>query len=168
MKKDYNKLKKSELITIIEVLLSKHPENRQIVDAYPMKKAPDFNAVLKCIEKEMANHTGSALKAYQTYQAFKHKHMGSPELMKLAKEFADYLFEEIDAYSNPPDDIIDLTREVFGDVCRLASSLNQKEEIIALTNTMYTSIDHENIIDAFHDIISYYDLFEVIEGEDKL
>jgi len=161
--KDLSKLKKNELITILKTILNDHPEYYYLLNDEKMVKQT-YNKVLKVIEKEMANHTGSVLKAYQVYGQYKLKDGDSKSLMELAFEFAGYLFEEIDTYgSEIPDNILDMTLEVFEDACRLGVKYHQASRVRHLYDLLNSSIYQDEVALEFQDIMSYCDAYDLLE-----
>ena len=111
--KNLDKLTKRELIKILKTILKDHPEYFSLIKE---TKITTLNPkkVLRAIEKEVANHIGSVLKAYQVYQGYKINDSKSKSLMRIAYEFAGYLFEEIDAYGGKPrEELVDIALEVF-------------------------------------------------------
>jgi hypothetical protein len=137
--KNLSKLKKDELIKILTTILKDHPEYNYLVNDEKISKE-NPNKVLKAIEREIANHTGSVLKAYQVYGNYKLNDRESKSLMHIAFEFAEYLFEEIDAYGGEiSDDILDITTEVFEDACRLGVKYNQGSSLKKIYKSMHSS-----------------------------
>ncbi|MDA3932613.1 MAG: hypothetical protein PF513_07760 [Tenericutes bacterium] len=159
--KNLSKLKKDELIKILKMILKDHPEYNYLVNDVEIIKQ-DSKKVLKAIEREIANHTGSVLKAYQVYGNYKLNDGESKSLMYIAFEFAGYLFEEIDAYGGEiPDDILDITLEVFEDACRLGLEYNQASSINQLYSSLHSSIYNDDIVQEFHDIMSYCGVYDL-------
>lgn len=161
--KSLNKLKKDELIKILTTILKNHPEYHYLVNDVEII-TEDHNKVLKAIEKEIANHTGSVLKAYQAYGNYKLNDKESKSLMHIAFEFAKYLFEEIDAYGGEiPDDILDITTEVFEDACRLGVKYNQTSSLKKMYKSMHSSIYDDDIAIEFQDIMSYCGVYDFLD-----
>jgi hypothetical protein len=161
--KNLSKLKKEELIKILTTILKDHPEYHYLVNDVKIIKQ-DPNKVLKAIEKEIANHTGSVLKAYQVYENYKLNDRASKSLLHIAFEFAGYLFEEIDAYGGEiPDDILDITLEVFEDACRLGVKYHQTSSINQLYDSLNSSIYNFDVIEEFQDVMSYCGAYDLLD-----
>lgn len=161
--KNLGKLKKDELIKILKIILEEHPEYLHLVNDVEIIKE-DHNKVLKAIEREIANHTGSFLKAYQVYGNYKLNEGESKSLMHIAFEFAGYLFEEIDAYgSEVPVDILDITLEVFEDACRLGVKYNQGLSVKKIYKSMHSSICDDDVAIEFQDIMSYCGAYDFLD-----
>ncbi|MCF7924772.1 MAG: hypothetical protein K9L64_06700 [Candidatus Izimaplasma sp.] len=161
--KNLNKLTKNELIKILKTILKEHPEYFSLIKETKItSKNPD--KVLNAIEKEVANHTGSVLKAYQIYQGYKTTDSKSKSFMRIAYEFSGYLFEEIDAYgSEAIEELVDITLEVFEDVCCLAIEHKDAAIINSLYESLHSSIYNDDIIEGFHEVMSYCGGFELLD-----
>ncbi len=161
--KNLNKLTKNELIKILKTILKDHPKYVSLIkEEKIISKDPE--KVLKAIEKEVANHTGSVSKAYHVYQGYKINDSKSKSFMRIAYEFAGYLFEEIDAYGGEPtEELVDITLEVFEDACCLACEYKNAFIINALYESLHSSIYNDDIIEEFHDVMSYCGGFELLD-----
>lgn len=161
--KNLDKLTKRELIKILKTILKDHPEYFSLIKE---TKITTLNPkkVLRAIEKEVANHTGSVLKAYQVYQGYKINDSKSKSLMRIAYEFAGYLFEEIDAYGGEPrEELVDIALEVFEDACCLACEYKDASIVNSLYESLHSSIYNDDIIEEFHDVMSYCGGFELLD-----
>ena len=84
--------------------------------------------------------------------------------MGIAYEFAGYLFEEIDAYGGEPtEELVDITLEVFEDACCLAGEYKDAVIINTLYESLHSSIYNDDIVEAFHDVMSYCGGFELLD-----
>lgn len=161
--KNLNKLTKNELINILKTILKDHPEYfSHIEEAEITTENPE--KVLKAIEREVANHTGSVLKAYQIYQGYKTNDSKSKSFMRIAYDFAGYLFEEIDAYSGEPtEELVDIALEVFEDAYFLAVEYKDASIVNSLYESLHSSIYNDDIIEEFHDVMKYCGGFELLD-----
>ena len=161
--KNLDKLTKRELIKILKTILKDHPEYFSLIKETKITTVnPEI--VLKAIEKEVANHTGSVLKAYQVYQGYKINDSKSKSFMRIAYEFASHLFVEIDLYGGEPtEELVDITLEVFEDACCLACEYKDASIINALYESLHSSIYNDDIIEEFHDVMSYCGGFELLD-----
>jgi hypothetical protein len=161
--KNLDKLTKRELVKILKTILKDHPEYVSLIKETKITTVnPEI--VLKAIEKEVANHTGSVLKAYQVYQGYKISDSKSKSFMEIAYEFASYLFEEIDAYGGEPtEELLDIVLEVFEDACCLACEYKDASIINALNESLHSSVYNDDIIEEFHDVMSYCGGFELLD-----
>lgn len=161
--KNLDKLSKNELIKILKTILKDHPEYFSLIKETKITTV-NPEKVLKDIEKEVANHTGSVLKAYQIYQDYKINDSKSKSFMEIAYEFAGYLFEEIDAYGGEPrEELVDIALEVFEDACCLACEYKDAVKINSLYESLHSSIYTDDIVEAFHDVMSYCGCFELLD-----
>ncbi|MDY0139653.1 MAG: hypothetical protein RBR50_08130 [Candidatus Izemoplasmatales bacterium] len=161
--KNLDKLTKRELIKILKTILKDHPEYFSLIKEVKItSENPD--KVLKAIEKEVANHTGSVLKAYQIYQGYKTNHSKSKSFMGIAYEFVCHLFVEIDLYGGEPtEELLDIALEVFEDACCLAAEHKDASIINSLYESLHSSIYNDDIIEDFHDIMSFCGGFELLD-----
>ena len=160
--KNLNKLTKNELINILKTILKDHPEYVSLIKEVKIT-SENPEKVLKAIEKEIENHTGSVLKAYQIYQGYKSNDSKSKSFMRIAYDFAGYLFEEIDANGGEPtEELVDIALEVFEDAYCLACEYKDASIINALYESLHSSIYNYDIIEAFHDVMSYCGGFELL------
>ena len=161
--KNLDKLTKRELIKILKMILKDHPEYFSLIKETKITTVnPD--KVLKAIEKEIANHTGSVLKAYQVYQGYKINDSKSKSFMEIAYEFAGHLFGEIDLYGGEPtEELLDIALEVFEDACCLAAEHKDASMINSLYESLHSSIYNNDIIEEFHDVMSYCGGFELLD-----
>ena len=161
--KNLDKLTKNELIKILKTILIDHPEYFSLIKEVKIT-SENPEKVLKAIDREIANHTGSVLKAYQVYQGYKINDSKSKSFMRIAYEFAGYLFEEIDAYGGKPrEELVDIALEVFEDACCLAAENNEASIINSLYKSLHSSIYNDDIVEAFHDVMSYCGGFELLD-----
>lgn len=163
--KNLNNFTKEELIQLLQTILKEHPEYLVLLEAHE-KTVPSLKEVSHVIEKEMANHTGSVLKAYQAYQKYRHMDSHSKSFMELSCDFSEYLFEEVETYgSDVTEDLIDITLEVFEDAYRLAVEYKEASLINSLHTSLHSSIYDFELTEAFHDVMSYYGGSEMLDDE---
>lgn len=161
--KDLSKLKKEDLIRILKIVLKEQPQYSYLVKDVKDKKQ-DAKVVMKIIEKEMANHSGSVLKAYQAYEHYKMDEGESKSHMRIAFTFAEYLFEEIETYGGEiPEDLLDITLEVFEDACRLGMQHHELAKMNLLYASLNSSIYDDDLIGAFYDVLSYSGAYDLLE-----
>lgn len=104
------------------------------------------------------------MKAYQIYQGYKTTGSKSKSFMGIAYEFAGHLFVEIDAYGGEStEELVDITLEVFEDACCLASEYKDAAIINSLYESLHSSIYNDDIVEAFHDVMSYCGGFELLD-----
>ena len=160
-----SKLKKEDLVRILNKMLKEQPQYNSLVEDVKNKKQ-DAKVVTKIIEKEMANHNGSVLKAYQAYEHYKMDARESKSLMQIAFTFAEYLFEEIETYGGEiPDDLLDITLEVFEDACRLGVHYHEQAKMSLLYASLNSSIYEDDLIEAFYDVVSCSGAYDLLEEE---
>ncbi|MFH5881193.1 hypothetical protein [Liberiplasma polymorphum] len=161
--KNLDKLTKNELVKILKTILKDHPEYFSLIKETKIKTV-NPEKVLKAIEKEVANHTGSVLKAYQIYQGYKINDSKSKSFMGIAYEFAGHLFVEIDLYGGKPtEELVDIALEVFEDACSLAVEYMDTSIVNSLYESLHSSIYNDDIIEEFHDVMSYCGGFELLD-----
>ena len=164
MKKLSNFTKK-ELIELLQKILKDHPEYLVLLEEHE-KTGPSLKEVSRIIEKEMATHSGSVLRAYQAYQSYKRKDATSKAFMEVACDFMVYLFEEVEAYgSDVREDLINITLEVFDDAYGLAVEYKEASIVNTLSTSLHRSIYDFDLAEEFDEVMCSYDGFEMLDDE---
>jgi len=164
-KKKYQKMTKDELISIIEKLLEFNLENEVLLNNIHNNKNPKWEKTLRKVQREVENHMGSYTKAYHHYLEYSHTCTDNSDLLKLSLECLDYFFEELDLYSECPQDLIEYTDQILNSASKIAVDLDQHEDIIRIYNTIFSSNNlFDEALEMFVDTFYTYVPCEIIEA----
>lgn len=160
-----NQLTKKELIELLRKIIFNNPSAHIFIKNTLDVCKPNINYYRKKIEKELLNHTGSYILAYQIYTEFRETSPSDQDIFTLSLETVELLLDELDTYSSEyPDDLMDYIVEVYDDSCRLVVSTNELSKVKQLSEFLNISIYSDNFIEEMMN--TYHAYFEDEEKDE--
>ncbi len=161
--KKLEKLTKTELLKLIELMMNKNNNNYQLINNKLNNKNPKSKLLAKKIRKKVESPDGSYYEAYRLLSNYIQTSTDTETILELSKELLEYYFIEIEAYGHRcPETLYDFTLNTYEIALQAANELKDLKAADDLYYMIRFEVDElEEFYETFRE---YFD----VDNEDNI